>query len=117
MEAWHAYDKWDVVHVSVWHAYILLGLCFCICFGLHPGACQQTRAALQPIPADKCLAVYLPAPATSCLLPAGSIAAFHSVNPVAAYLFAPTQVWVTIAAKLNYDIVKLNPNPEQIKVE
>jgi tryptophan-rich sensory protein len=36
---------------------------------------------------------------------------------VAAYLFAPTQIWVTIAAKLNYDIVKLNPNPEQIKVE
>lgn len=63
-----------------------------------------------------CLPACLPVP-TCGLPPAGSIAAFHSVNPVAAYLFAPTQIWVTIAAKLNYDIVKLNPNPEQIKVE
>jgi benzodiazapine receptor len=30
------------------------------------------------------------------------------VSPLAALLFLPTQVWVTIAAKLNYDIVQLN---------
>lgn len=39
---------------------------------------------------------------------AGSIASFAQVSPLAAALFAPTQVWVTIAAKLNWDIVKLN---------
>lgn len=39
---------------------------------------------------------------------AGSIASFYPISPVASALFAPTQVWVTIAAKLNYDIVKLN---------
>lgn len=27
---------------------------------------------------------------------------------MAAALFAPTQIWVSIAWKLNYDIVKLN---------
>jgi benzodiazapine receptor len=38
-----------------------------------------------------------------------SAAAAHlQVSPLAALLFAPTQVWVTIAAKLNYDIVRLN---------
>ncbi|KIZ06941.1 tryptophan-rich sensory protein [Monoraphidium neglectum] len=41
---------------------------------------------------------------------AGSIAAFNPISPLASLLFAPTQVWVTIAAKLNYDIVKLNEN-------
>lgn len=30
------------------------------------------------------------------------------LSPLAALLFAPTQVWVTIAAKLNWDIVQLN---------
>lgn len=40
---------------------------------------------------------------------AASIASFHSISPLAAALFAPTQVWVTIAAKLNYDIYRLNP--------
>lgn len=30
------------------------------------------------------------------------------VSPAAALLFAPTLVWVTIAAKLNWDIVQLN---------
>ncbi|KAF8071227.1 crtK-2 [Scenedesmus sp. PABB004] len=39
---------------------------------------------------------------------AASIAAFARVSPLAAALFAPTQVWVTIAAKLNWDIVQLN---------
>lgn len=38
----------------------------------------------------------------------GSAAAFYPVNPLAAALMAPTSVWVTIAAKLNYDLVKLN---------
>jgi len=39
---------------------------------------------------------------------AASIASFHPISPLASLLFAPTQVWVTIAAKLNWDIVKLN---------
>ena len=40
---------------------------------------------------------------------AASIASFAQVSPLAAALFAPTQLWVTVAAKLNYDIVQLNP--------
>eukprot|EP00877_Chromochloris_zofingiensis_P013440 jgi/Chrzof1/834/Cz01g30180.t1 len=39
---------------------------------------------------------------------AGSIASFSQVSPLASMLLVPTQIWVTIAAKLNYDIVKLN---------
>ncbi|KAK9805803.1 hypothetical protein WJX73_001710 [Symbiochloris irregularis] len=39
---------------------------------------------------------------------AGSIALFWPVDPLSALLFAPTEVWVTIAAKLNYDIMALN---------
>ncbi|GLC35685.1 hypothetical protein PLESTB_000483800 [Pleodorina starrii] len=35
-------------------------------------------------------------------------ATFHPISAAAAYLMLPTQVWVTIAAKLNYDIVKIN---------
>ncbi|KAJ9510647.1 hypothetical protein QJQ45_027543, partial [Haematococcus lacustris] len=42
---------------------------------------------------------------------AASAAAFHPLDPRAATLMLPTLVWVTIAAKLNYDIVQLNrPN-------
>jgi benzodiazapine receptor len=37
-----------------------------------------------------------------------SIASFASVSPLAAALFAPTQLWVSVAWKLNHDIVKLN---------
>eukprot|EP00879_Flechtneria_rotunda_P004791 GHRR01005063.1.p1 GENE.GHRR01005063.1~~GHRR01005063.1.p1 ORF type:complete len:178 (+),score=42.45 GHRR01005063.1:103-636(+) len=44
---------------------------------------------------------------------AGSIASFYTVSPLAAALFAPTQVWVTIAAILNHDIVKLNTDKAQ----
>lgn len=39
---------------------------------------------------------------------AGTIATFQPFSPLAAALVAPTQLWVTIAAKLNYDIVQLN---------
>jgi benzodiazapine receptor len=39
---------------------------------------------------------------------AAGIASFATVNPLAAALFVPTQVWVTIAAALNYAIVRLN---------
>lgn len=39
---------------------------------------------------------------------AGVVGTFHPFSPLAAALVAPTQLWVTIAAKLNYDIVKLN---------
>lgn len=43
-----------------------------------------------------------------CADGAGSIASFSQVSPLASMLLVPTQIWVTIAAKLNYDIVKLN---------
>jgi tryptophan-rich sensory protein len=36
------------------------------------------------------------------------MAAFQPLNAVATGLMAPTLVWVTIAAKLNWDIVQLN---------
>ncbi|GFR41150.1 hypothetical protein Agub_g1814 [Astrephomene gubernaculifera] len=39
---------------------------------------------------------------------AATAAAFHPISPAAAYLMLPTQVWVTIATKLNWDIVQLN---------
>eukprot|EP01025_Chloroclados_australasicus_P033790 TRINITY_DN3454_c0_g1_i3.p2 TRINITY_DN3454_c0_g1~~TRINITY_DN3454_c0_g1_i3.p2 ORF type:complete len:136 (+),score=7.30 TRINITY_DN3454_c0_g1_i3:34-408(+) len=39
---------------------------------------------------------------------AGSIYTFYSVSKLSACLLAPTQVWVTVAGKLNYDIVRLN---------
>lgn len=42
---------------------------------------------------------------------AASAAAFYAVSPLAAALMLPTQVWVTIASKLNYDIVTLNAKP------
>lgn len=44
---------------------------------------------------------------------AASIAAFSQVSPLAAMLFAPTQVWVTIAAKLNWDLVQLNKGSQK----
>lgn len=40
----------------------------------------------------------------------GSIATFYKISPAAAALMVPTQIWVTIAAKLNYDIVHMNVN-------
>jgi benzodiazapine receptor len=42
-----------------------------------------------------------------CCNPSAGIASFATVSPLAAALFAPTQLWVSIAWKLNYDIVKL----------
>jgi tryptophan-rich sensory protein len=36
------------------------------------------------------------------------MAAFQPLNAVATGLMAPTLVWVSIAAKLNWDIVQLN---------
>lgn len=44
----------------------------------------------------------------TCLPLTAGIASFATVSPLAAALFAPTQVWVSIAWKLNCDIVKLN---------
>ena len=44
---------------------------------------------------------------------AGVIGSFHPFSPLAAALVAPTQLWVTVAAKLNYDIVKLNTEQEE----
>ena len=40
---------------------------------------------------------------------AATIAAFNSVDKNAAALVAPTLVWVTVAAALNYTVVKMNP--------
>lgn len=39
---------------------------------------------------------------------AGVVGTFQPFSPLAAALVAPTQLWVTVAAKLNYDIVRLN---------
>lgn len=39
---------------------------------------------------------------------AATAAAFYPVSPLAAALMVPTQIWVTIATKLNIDIVNLN---------
>ena len=44
---------------------------------------------------------------------AGVIGSFHPYSPLAAALVAPTQLWVTVAAKLNYDIVKLNTGKDR----
>ena len=44
---------------------------------------------------------------------AGVIGSFHPFSPLAAALVAPTQLWVTVAAKLNYDIVKLNTGKDK----
>ncbi|BAM82840.1 similar to carotenoid biosynthesis protein, crtK gene product [Cyanidioschyzon merolae strain 10D] len=41
---------------------------------------------------------------------AGSIGMYWTVNPTAAALLAPTQVWATIAAALNYQSWALNPD-------
>ena len=40
---------------------------------------------------------------------AATTAAFAGVSPAAAALMVPTQLWVSIAWKLNADIVALNP--------
>ena len=42
----------------------------------------------------------------------GCIGTFAFVHLGAAALMVPTLVWVTIAAKLNYDIVQLNPDSD-----
>lgn len=42
-----------------------------------------------------------------------SVASFYPASELAAGLVAPTSIWVTIAAKLNYDIWKLNGAPKQ----
>ncbi|KAK9906787.1 hypothetical protein WJX75_008014 [Coccomyxa subellipsoidea] len=39
---------------------------------------------------------------------------FYSVNPLAGLLVSPTQIWVTIAALLNYDIVQLNKGDDKL---
>eukprot|EP01026_Neomeris_dumetosa_P078246 TRINITY_DN8455_c1_g1_i1.p1 TRINITY_DN8455_c1_g1~~TRINITY_DN8455_c1_g1_i1.p1 ORF type:complete len:173 (+),score=16.99 TRINITY_DN8455_c1_g1_i1:93-611(+) len=39
---------------------------------------------------------------------AGSIYAFYDVSKLSSYLLVPTQIWVTIAAKLNFDLARLN---------
>lgn len=67
---------------------------------LHPIVSPQlTTLHLLPLPP------FLPTP--FC---AATAAAFKPVSPLAAGLMLPTLVWVTIATKLNIDIVALNPN-------
>ena len=55
-------------------------------------------------PGDNCCSCS--SPPTPC---AATIAGFSQVSPLAAWLMAPTQGWVSIASKLNWDIVRLNP--------
>ncbi|CAK0751704.1 hypothetical protein CVIRNUC_002088 [Coccomyxa viridis] len=45
---------------------------------------------------------------------AGTIASFNAIEPAAAALMVPTQIWVTVAAKLNWDIVQLNTADKQL---
>ena len=52
--------------------------------------------------------LHAPDPCHTLRPPPGTIASFHPVSKLAAMLMVPTQIWVTIAAKLNWDIVKLN---------
>jgi len=42
-----------------------------------------------------------------CSIVAG-VAAFWNINPLAGKMFLPTIGWVTVAAKLNWDIASLN---------
>lgn len=44
---------------------------------------------------------------------AATIASFYPVSPLAAALMAPTQLWVTVAAKLNWDLVRLNQDKHE----
>ncbi|KAF6003210.1 hypothetical protein F1559_001134 [Cyanidiococcus yangmingshanensis] len=44
-----------------------------------------------------------------CTTLAGTIGVFWTINPKAAIMLAPTQVWATIAALLNYQSWALNP--------
>lgn len=41
---------------------------------------------------------------------ASAAAFWHAGSPLAGLLVAPTSIWVTVAAKLNWDIVQLNPD-------
>eukprot|EP00891_Asterochloris_glomerata_P007484 jgi/Astpho2/7484/e_gw1.00114.177.1_t len=43
---------------------------------------------------------------------AGVVAAFHPYSQLGAALVAPTQLWVTVAAYLNWSIVQLNTKPQ-----
>ena len=45
-------------------------------------------------------------------MPAGVVAAFHPYSQLGAALVAPTQLWVTVAAYLNWSIVQLNTKPQ-----
>jgi tryptophan-rich sensory protein len=46
---------------------------------------------------------------------ASAAALAHAGSPLAGLLVAPTSVWVTVAAKLNWDIVQLNPELHEKK--
>ena len=63
---------------------------------------------LAPRPAEDVGGGVLIPPSTPPTTKKASITSFGAIDPLAACLFAPTQVWVTVAAKLNYDIVQLN---------
>ena len=67
-------------------------------------------------PAAICLTRYAIADSSACpALPAPPLLLLVQVSPLAALLVAPTQVWVTIAAKLNWDIVQLNSSSNDSK--
>lgn len=75
------------------------------------GCCRLPNTWPPPLPQLPCshpAPLLRPPPPCSWLSIAASIASFAQISPLAALLFAPTQIWVTIAAKLNLDIVKLN---------
>ncbi len=73
-----------------------------------PTCCMQASAA------SMCAcAIAREADAHLACMGAGVIGSFHPFSPLAAALVAPTQLWVTVAAKLNYDIVKLNTGKDR----
>ena len=72
---------------------------------------QHMPFMLQELEGSQLLIVHMGSSKSICSstqVTAGTIATFQPFSPLAAALVAPTQLWVTIAAKLNYDIVQLN---------
>jgi TspO/MBR family len=73
----------------------------CVCYAnraFHEGSSVQSSVTVQPVGADA---------QDGCEI-VGSTASFYPISQLAALLMVPTQIWVTVAAKLNWDIVKLN---------
>lgn len=51
------------------------------------------------------------------VMTAATAKAFHTVNPKAGYLMAPTVAWVAYAAALNARLLQMNPQAHKIQVD